>query len=111
MKAAIIIAVGIGVMIGISIRELNTVTEVVHHVETFIIEGRTPPAEADVILQQLRKVDAINPTLDEHLLYECAMTLQHHTDESLGIILAYIRTYWEGDTCAALSHHLDNGWY
>jgi hypothetical protein len=111
MKAAIIIAVGIGLMIGLAIRDLNQVTHVVHHVETFVREGQTAPAEADVILEQLRKVNAISPTVDEHLLYECALTLQQHTGDGLGILLAYVHAYWEGDTCAALTHHLDNGWH
>jgi len=88
-----------------------TTTEIVHHVETIVQEQQTAPAEADVILQQLRKVDAITPTLDEHLLYECALTLQQHTGDSLGLLLAYTHAEWEGDTCAALTHYLDHRWY
>jgi hypothetical protein len=88
-----------------------TTTEIVHQVETIVQEQQSPPAEADVILQQLRRVDAITPTVDEHLLYECALTLQQHTGDGLGLLLAYIHAEWEGDTCAALTHYLDHRWY
>jgi len=88
-----------------------TTTEIVHHVETIVREQQTAPAEADVILKQLRKVNAVSPTVSEHLLYECALTLQQHTGDGLGLLLAYVHTHWEGDTCAALTHQIAHGWH
>jgi len=62
-------------------------------------------------LDRIRDTGAIDPDLDEQLLYECAMAIQRQTTEPLAGIVLYTERWWHGDACAAYEHQVRHGWY
>jgi len=66
---------------------------------------------AEQLLDIMRDVSSIDPDTTEELDYQCWLTLRQYDDTDAAVAAHYIAMKWEGDTCAALHHHLEHGWH
>jgi hypothetical protein len=81
--------------------------ETVVRTETLHADDLTP----DQLLDIIRRTDTITDTIDVDLDYECWLTLRTLDDTDAAAAAHYIANKWNGDTCAALDHHLTHDWH
>ena len=80
----------------------------IHPVE--VIE-RTVHTSSNYTITTSPDTTGADPHLDDQLNAECAWALARHTDDPMAGLLIHIERRWSGDSCAALEHYHQHGWY
>jgi hypothetical protein len=104
----------IGILLAINVTFLALIAG--HSNDPVEVVTTTAPVPVDTLtaeqlLDIMRDVSSIDPDTTEELDYQCWLTLRQYDDTDAAVAAHYIAMKWEGDTCAALHHHLDHGWH
>ncbi len=82
------------------------------HYETItIVETIQQASTAEQLYDVLVRIDNLDADLDPALAYECLIALISRTGDDLGATIIYIQRRYQGDSCAALTHYQDKGYY
>ena len=107
MKHFVTFAIAVAVtMIACSLMPASTT-----HVHPVQVIERTVHTSSNYTVTTNPDTTAADPNLDDQLNAECAWALQRLTDDPMQGLLIHVERRWAGDSCAALEHHHQHGWY
>ena len=109
----IVFSIGTIVLIALQVMFLWNVWErsSATHVHPVQVIERTVHTSSNYTITTNPDTTAADPDLDDQLNAECAWALQRHTDDPMQGLLIHIERRWAGDSCAALEHYHQHGWY
>lgn len=108
-NAAIGILLTINLVLIVLLAAPDTTEQIAHIEVTRTVHVDT--LTGDQLLDILRNVNGIQPDGPTDLDYQCWLTLRQYDTTDAAIAAHYIANKWQGDTCAALHHHLEHGWH